>query len=67
MKKYYQIYEDRKTYFLEIDHEKKTFAIGSVSGKKRKKGYSDIDITGYREQILRVGVDYKCLSNCITL
>lgn len=67
MKECYQIYEDRKTYFLEIDHEKKNFAVGSVKGKKKKRGYRDIDITGYRAQIMRIGVDYECLSNNITL
>ena len=67
MKECYQIYEDRRTYFLEIDHEEKTFAVGSTKGKKKKRGYRDIDITGYRSQIMRVGVDYACLSNNITL
>lgn len=67
MKECYQIYEDKQTYFLEIDHEEKTFAVGSVKGKKRKKGYSDIDITGYKAQIMRIGVEYKCLSNSITV
>lgn len=67
MKECYQIYEDRKTYFLEIDHKEKTFAVGSAKGKKNKKGCRNIDITGYKEQIARVGTDYKCLSNCITL
>lgn len=66
MKECYQIYEDRKTYFLEIDHKEKIFAVGSAKGKKKKNGYRDIDITGYKAQIMRIDVDYKCLSNCIT-
>lgn len=67
MKECYQIYEDKRTYFLEIDHEQKTFSVGSAKGKKRKNGYRDIDETGYRAQIMRIGVDYECLSNCVTL
>lgn len=59
----YQIYEDRKTYLLEVDHSKKEFAVGSIKGKKKIFGYRQIDTTGYKAQILRIGVEYKCLSN----
>lgn len=64
MKECYQIYEDRRTYLLEIDHVKKEFATGSIKGKKNVSGYKPIDTTGYKAQILRIGVDYKCLGNC---
>lgn len=63
----YQIYENKQTYFLRINHAEKNFAIGSAKGKKNKEGYKNIDITGYKEQIMKVGVDYKLVSNCITV
>lgn len=62
MRNYYQIYGgtgDRNTYFLEIDHDKKEFAAGREKGKVNKKGYSPIDITAYKAEILKVGIEYK--------
>ena len=63
MKKIYSIYENRRTYFLEIDHKEKTFQVGSVKGKVKKSGVFPIDSTGYKAEILKIGTEYKCLGN----
>ena len=63
MKKTYSIYENRRTYFLEIDHKEKTFQVGSVKGKVKKSGVFPIDSTGYKAEILKIGTEYKCLGN----
>lgn len=63
MKKTYSIYENRGTYFLEIDHKEKTFQVGSVKGKVKKSGVFPIDSTGYKAEILKIGTEYKCLGN----
>ena len=64
----YQFYEDRTTYLLDIDHEKKTFAVGSFKGKSKKKiPYMPIDATAYRNEILKIGIDYKCISNALSV
>ncbi len=62
---YYQIYEDRTTYLLMIDHEKKIFALGSFKGnpKKQNKKFKEIDITAYRAEISKIGVEYQYLEN----
>lgn len=65
MKKTYSIYEieEKKTYFLEIDHEEKTFDVGCHKGKIQKPGVIPIDSTGYKAEISKIGVEYKCLGN----
>lgn len=66
----YQTYneEDKTTYLLDIDHEKKRFAVGSFKGKPKKKNlYIPIDITEYKDEINKIGVDYKCTENNLTI
>lgn len=62
---YYQIYEDKTTYLLMIDHENKIFALGSFKGKSKRQNpkFKQIDATGYKSEISRVGIDYKCITN----
>lgn len=66
MKEHYQIYEDRTTYLLEIDHASKAFAVGSIKGKVNIPGYRPIDTSAYKEQIRRIGVEYAAISNSLT-
>ncbi len=66
---YYQIYEDRTTYLLMIDHTKKIFSLGSFKGKPKKqnKKFKEIDITAYREEISKIGVEYLLVDSNLQL
>lgn len=66
MKEHYQIYEDKTTYLLEIDHVEKTFSVGSIKGKVTISGYRPMDTSSYKEQIKRIGVKYVATSNNLT-
>ncbi len=64
----YSIYEDRTTYLLEIDQKKKTYSVGSIKGKlKRETPYVPIDITAYKNEISKIGIDYQCMSNNLSV
>lgn len=60
---YYQIYENRTTYLLMIDHEKKIFSVGSLKGKCKSKKFKNIDASGYKSEISKISTDYKCIDN----
>lgn len=44
---FYQLYEDRRTYFLYVDVKQKVFSVMSQTGKHFRQDYKTVDSSGY--------------------
>lgn len=65
MMQYFEIYEDKKTYLLSIDHKNKFFSVGSFDGKPKKHNdkFKTIDASGYLSEISKISSEYILTCN----
>lgn len=53
------LYEDRNTYYLKLDHSKKTFSVGHEKGTHKKPGYRSVSPEEYKSILMTYSPKYR--------